>query len=61
MEPIDYEYDSATPEPGYEGMSITEVNEVIDEQWAEYHYYAEQDALWADYERSMESDWLDRF
>lgn len=44
-------YDSATPEPGYENMSIAEVNEVIDEQWAEYHYYAEQDRLQAEYER----------
>lgn len=49
MLPIDTEYDSATPEPGYEGLSVAELMEVIDEEWREYHYYEEQENRWSEF------------
>lgn len=46
MLPIDI-YDSATPEPGFEGMSAAEIAEVIDEYEAESAaYYEEQNRYW---------------
>lgn len=52
MLPIDI-YDSATPEPGYEDMSIAEVFAAIDEQWAEAAYYAEQEEMQRQHEEML--------
>lgn len=50
MIPIDTEYDSATPEPGYEGLTITELFELIADQEREQAYYdMEQEAMWRDF------------